>query len=31
MFNELYDRNPKTIKYGPEIITFLSLKIWFLI
>ena len=31
MRNELYARNPKTVRYGTEIISFLSPKIWSLI
>ena len=31
MRNELYARNPKTVRYGTETISFLSPKIWFLI
>ena len=31
MCNELYARNPKTVRYGTETIFFLSPKIWFLI
>ena len=31
MRNELYARNPKTVGYGTETISFLSPKIWFLI
>ena len=31
MRNELYVRNPKTLRYGTETISFLSLKIWSLI
>ena len=28
MRNELYARNPKTVRYGAETISFLSSKIW---
>ena len=28
MRNELYARNPKTVRYGTETISFLSPKIW---
>ena len=31
MRNELYARNPKTVRYGTETISFLSPKIWSLI
>ena len=31
MRNELYARNPKTVRYGTETISFLSPKIWCLI
>ena len=31
MCNELYARNPKTVRYGTETISFLSPKIWSLI
>ena len=31
MRHELYARNPKTVKYGPETITFLSPNIWALL
>ena len=31
MRNELYARNPKTVRYGTETISFLSPKIWSLV
>ena len=31
MRNELYARNPKTVRYGTETISFLAPKIWALI
>ena len=31
MSNELYARNPKTIRYGKETVSFLAAKIWALI
>ena len=31
MRNELYARNPKTVRYGTETVSFLSPKIWSLI